>query len=245
MRRLGGATKPRPGDASGVEGALTLTDELGEPLHTIPGEVAESLRYLVARARATGTGDLPQLLGITSAISGEGVTFMSRSLALVVAHDAGRSVCLVDLNWWSPHTWPTGDPNQPGVADVLRGSIDLGYALLPTDHPTLDLLPAGATTPIERAALANSTAVKEMFGWLCEYYEHVFVDLPAIHETSEALTLAKACGSVALVIGQGVTPSTQVRDAVAELEGIDLIGVALNRASSKVPGFLRRRIPGT
>ena len=46
------------------------------------------------------------------------------------------------------------------------------------------------------------------------------------------------------MVCQGVTPVSQVREAVDELDGTNVLGVVLNRASTKVPGFIRRRLPG-
>jgi Mrp family chromosome partitioning ATPase len=239
-----GATKTKPSRRAEGDGRLELYDQYGELLHVAPRVVTESLRYLVVRTRTSEGGELPQRIGVTSAISGEGVSFVARSLALVLAHDAGKRVCLLDLNWWSEETWPGGDPNLAGIADVIRGAVPLRDALIETDHPMLEILPRGATRSSERPVLANHDLLPRILDVLTAEFEHVVVDLPAIHATSESLTLANACENIGLVVAHGVTPISQVREAVEELDGTNLLGVVINRASTKVPGFIRRRLPG-
>ena len=110
---------------------------------------------------------------VTSAIRGEGVTFVARSLALVLAHDAGKRVCLLDVNWWSPGIWPGKDPNLAGVADVIRGTVALRDALIETDHPMLEILPRGATRSSERPVLANHPELRRVLDELSGEFDHV------------------------------------------------------------------------
>jgi Mrp family chromosome partitioning ATPase len=253
MRRTPSTTSRRPAasrgpiqlaDSTPTDGRLVLTTETGEVVHEAASPVAESLRYMMGRLRLGDGTDLPERLGITSSIGGEGVTFVARSLALVVANDTGRRVCLVDLNWWAPEPWPGDDGSQPGLADVIRDGLPLDNALIPTGTPGLSFLPPGQAAVAERPLLANSTELDKALVELSETFDHVLIDLPAIRSTSEALRLAESCRSVAVVVTQGVTPEDEVKAVVDELHAINLLGVILNRNSTKIPRVLRRRIPG-
>jgi Mrp family chromosome partitioning ATPase len=228
---------------AGADGGLSMLDEAGNVVQAVPASVTESLRYMLARLRLGDGGELPERLAITSAIRGEGVTFLSRALALVLTNDAAKRVCIVDLNWWAPSDWPS-DEGQIGVADVLRDGVPIERALIATGNPGLHVLPAGIASPAERPSLARSPELEKMLVTLSEEVDHVLVDLPAVHATSEALTLAESCGSLAMVIGQGLTPDNQVKAALDELSGVSMLGVILNRSYSKIPRFLRNRIPG-
>jgi Mrp family chromosome partitioning ATPase len=219
-----------------------MLDDAGGVVEVIGPAVAESLRYMLARLRLGDHDELPERLGITSAISGEGVTFVTRSLGVVLATELSKRVCIVDLNWWSPSNWPSQD--VPGVADVVRDALPLEQAVHLTGNPGLRVLPAGITTVSERPALARSSELTKMLDELNEEFEHVLLDLPAVHATSEALTLAEDCPSLALVVGQSVTPESDVKSALEELEGVPLLGVILNRSYTKIPRIIRNRIPG-
>jgi Mrp family chromosome partitioning ATPase len=226
-----------------ADGTLTLLDESGSVVQLAPPAVTESLRYMVGRMRLGEGEDLPDRLGITSSISGEGTTFVCRTLAMVLANDATKRVCIVDLNWWSPSDWPSDD-EQLGVADVLRDGCPLERAVLETGFPGLYVLPAGRMAPAERPSLTRSSELEKMLVELSEDFDHVLIDLPAVHAASESLTLAESCRSLILVIGQGLTPDSQVTSALDQLRGISVLGVILNRSYSKIPRIIRKRIPG-
>ena len=238
---------PRPtvqlADAPSEDGSLSLVTDSGELVQATPAPVVESLRYMLGRIRLGDGVELPERLGLTSAISGEGVTFVTRAMALVLANDASRRVCLVDLNWWAPTPWPA-PAGQVGIADVIRGSEALEDALVTTGNPGLSVLPAGQATVGERPIFANSTELDKLLVELSETFDHVLVDLPAVRLTSEALRLAEASRTVAFVVNQGVTPEDQLKAAIDDFQRVPLLGVILNRASTKIPKFIRRRIPG-
>jgi len=228
--------------ARGPDGELTLFDEAGELVHIAPPAVTESLRYMLARLRLDEI-ELPSRLGLTSAISGEGVTYVTRSLALVLTNDAARNVCIVDLNWADPADWTGGAP-EAGLAEVIRDSLPLERAFVTTGNLGLSFLPAGTASIAERPVLANSPELGQILAELSHSYHHVLLDLPAVHATSEALTLAEHSNALAFIVNQGVTPEGQVKSALDQLSGVDNLGIILNRSTSKIPGFVRRRMAG-
>jgi Mrp family chromosome partitioning ATPase len=130
------------------------------------------------------------------------------------------------------------------MADILRNGRPLEDVLVATGNPGLHVLPAGTTTPTERPALAHSPDLEKVLVDVSDEFDHVLFDLPAIHFTSEALTLAEHCGTIALVVGQGVTPETQVKSALDAVSGLAVMGVILNRNFTKIPRLIRKRIPG-
>lgn len=83
------------------DGGLAIIVPPDETIHVTPSRTANALRYLLARTQS-GDQVLPQRIAITSALRGEGVTYLTRSLASVLAYDTELSVALVDLNWRLP-----------------------------------------------------------------------------------------------------------------------------------------------
>jgi Mrp family chromosome partitioning ATPase len=231
-------------NVSETNGQLTLLTTSGVAVLVARQPVAESLRYMMAWLRLSDGVDLPERLGVTSTITGEGATYLARSMALVLANDAARRVCLVDLNWWSPSTWPEDLVDQSGIADVVRGNTPLEHAIISTGNPGLSVLPAGATTPSERPLLGHHPELDKILIELTESFDHVLIDLPAVRATSEALRLAEAARTVIVVVNQGVTPEDQVKATIDQLGGVQLLGLILNRGSTKIPRMIRRRIPG-
>jgi hypothetical protein len=104
----------------------------------LPAVAVESMRELLSSLQQRDQ-PLPAKLGFTSALAGEGVTFVSRAVAAVLAHDYRERVCMIDLNW----DGDGGAPQQarrrkrgrrrrrgaeeptpvPGLADVLRREL--------------------------------------------------------------------------------------------------------------------------
>jgi Mrp family chromosome partitioning ATPase len=226
--------------ARGPDGELTLFDEAGETVHVALPAVTESLRYMLARLRLDEI-ELPARLGLTSAISGEGVTYITRSLALVLTNDAARNVCIVDLNWADPAEWSRGVP-EAGLAEVIRDSLPLEQAFVLTGNLGLSFLPAGTAPIAERPVLANSPELRQVLAELSQNFHHVLLDLPAVHATSEALMLAEQSDALAFVVNQGVTPEAQIKAALDQLGGVETLGIILNRSVSKIPRFVRRRM---
>lgn len=150
LRRPKRAPLVRDDFGGGPDGSLAIFDVAAERgIHTTSARVAASLRYLVARVRIHDGEEFPACLALTAALRGEGVTFVTHSLASVIAYDTARSVVVVDLNWAAPvgsgprrrrslrsgpvsATPPPAFPAfQPGV--VVAGEPSFGRR--PTDTP--------------------------------------------------------------------------------------------------------------
>ena len=214
------------------DGGMAIFEKSGTLVQIAPPAVNDGIRRLVTRLEAGGTGGVPRLLALTSALSGEGVTYVSRALGAVIANDLGRSVAVVELNWARPAALPD---REVGVAQVLTGSATLDEALVGTIVPNLELLSAGVTSLSQRPALARGEALSALIAELGARYEHVVFDLPAVLATSDALTLAGHAEAVSLVVRQGVTAEPQVKRALSELDHLSVLGVIINRWATPVP----------
>ena len=141
---------------------------------------------MIARVRVGDGSDLPKRIGVTSSISGEGVTFIARTLALLLTHDSRKSVCLVDLNWWSPPS-NAGEFGAAGLAEVINDGVDLNSVLVETGNPGLTLLSAGTASLSDRPLLSNSVELDRILTDLEEQYDHLVLDLPAVDASADSL----------------------------------------------------------
>jgi Mrp family chromosome partitioning ATPase len=73
-----------------------------------------------------------------------------------------------------------------------------------------------------------------------ELYDLVIIDGPALLVRSDALVLADLADGVLFVVRAGITPLSQVNQALDQIEERKLRGVVLNGTYSSVPGWLRR-----
>jgi protein-tyrosine kinase len=237
-----GGRRDRGGEMStAVErGGVAIVDTEGEPLHVAPPKVATSIRYLLARLQLNDVTGLPVRLALTSSVRGEGVSYVARTLAAVVAHDLERSVCVVELNWWTSHAPAEPRPDARGLADVVDGRATLDDVLVATNDPGLWIAPAGDVAIPHRPVVAKNPALDRLVDDLARLFDHLVLELPPVLVTSDALTLARLCDAYALVVKQGVTSEHQVQQAVHELSGAVSLGIVLNRASSRIPARIAR-----
>jgi Mrp family chromosome partitioning ATPase len=229
------------GAVTAVErGGIAIVDEDGTPIHVAPPKIAASIRYLVARLQLNDVTGLPVRLALTSAVRGEGVSYVARTLAAVVAHDLERSVCIVDLNWWTSRAPTEPRDDVRGLADVVDGKATLDDVLVATADSSLWLAPAGDVAVARRPVVAKNPALDQVVDDLARLFDHVVLELPPVLVTSDALTLARLCDAYALVVKQGVTTDHQVQRAVQELSGAVSLGIVLNRSSSRIPQRIAR-----
>jgi Mrp family chromosome partitioning ATPase len=180
-------------------------------------------------------------LGLTSAVPGEGKTFLSLLTARVLADERFGPITLVDLNWdHASLDAHFGLPSTPGVAEWLRGEAsdsEVCHAV----SDTLTVITAGDgkhdTIPLlgrmRQRGLSASLRRSDSF---------LVVDLPAILTSAYSILAASLVDSLALVVHAGVSSTDAVAEARRKLEAFPLDGVILNQVSSRIPGWIRQML---
>ena len=191
-----------------------------------------------------------QVLGVTSAIAGEGKTTIASGLAAALAEDGalmgfGRdqdTVMLVQCNVGSPPSDPRLAVRPgPGLVQLLRGECELDEAIQATAVERLALLPVG--DPAHGFPLAIRAAVlPEVMQQLRVKYGLVVLDLPAVLNSSDTRVLARLADQLVVVVRAGVTPAKLVRQALDDLGDETILGVVLNDSSSELPAWLENRL---
>ena len=235
------------------------------PLRAFPSDVVNNFRHMLTRLTYSETQQTQNVscISFVAALRQEGVTYTALALATTLAHDVDASVCLVDLNWWSPglpaalalpqpprRWWRKRKqkiaqelPNSLGLAAVLDGSASLDDALLPTSMHNLFLLPAGTVPLTQRPIVARSERLRECIETLNQRFRYVLLDVPAVLTTSDAIALASLGKACCMVVRQGVTPINSVRTALDDLKHLPMLGVVLNQTTIATPGWIRALVP--
>lgn len=175
------------------------------------------------------------LIGVTSALSGEGKTFTSINLALSMAQERDNSVLLVDADVAKPQTSEIfGAGEEPGLLDALEGRSTLVRSLvLPTDVNNLSLLPAGKPRR-DATELLASEAMDRVVDVLMNLSPRqiVIFDTPPLLQTSEAKVISSLAGQVVVVVRAEETPQEAVSAAVSALDQDKAINMVLNQVRS-------------
>jgi Mrp family chromosome partitioning ATPase len=226
----------------------------------VPGPVIEAVRLLIASLQSQEKEALlPMRLGFTSALAGEGVTFIARTVAGVIAHDLRERVCVIDLNWGTDvvaeegrsrrrrrrrerETSTTPSVASVGLADALRRNASLRDIIVPSEDRGLTTVSAGSATAAEGQVFAQSNELAHIINVLERHNDRLVFDLPPVLASSATIPLSRQADAIGLVVRQGVTSDSQVRLALDRLAAVPSLGVVLNRASSRIPRGLERRL---
>jgi Mrp family chromosome partitioning ATPase len=183
----------------------------------------------------------PVIIGVTSAIAGEGKTTVALHLAMDIARNNFKQVCLIDMALGEDTlSKRLGVNTGRGLVHVLEGTHHAIPTLESSEIEGLHILPAGKT-PDNAARTARSPAVAEVLAASRELFDVMIVDLPAV-ATGNTLPIMPHLDAYVLVTRAGVTPRSLLQESLQHLDQKKLLGVVLNRVSSPTPRWLQKRL---
>jgi exopolysaccharide/PEP-CTERM locus tyrosine autokinase len=202
--------------------------------HELAQQYRRIKRPLINNALGRGVAPLAHgnLIMITSAVPGEGKTFMALNLALSMRLEEDVTVLLVDGDVVNPRlTQILGLENQPGLLDSVRDPrVSASAAILPTDVPGLSFLPAGRqdANATELVASARMHEVVSKLG-SDDPARLVLFDSAPLLVTTEAQALVHFAGQVVVVVRSDHTPQQVVFDALETLADDKPVSLVLNQ----------------
>lgn len=177
-----------------------------------------------------------QVLGVTSAVSGEGKTSLASALAISLAHACHEPVLLIDSDMRAPDLQEMfGTPLTPGLAEVLGRECPLSDAIVQNAAENVDLLPAGQLAANPHSLLRNG-AMDSLLDEMRRRYRYVVVDTPPVLAASEANVVALACDGVVVCTRCDFSRGRQLRAASERLStaGARLLGVVMNAVPTRL-----------
>lgn len=223
----------------------------------------ESVAYRKLRTAvlAAGVNGHPMSLMIASSEDDEGRTATAANLAAALAL-AGKRVTLVSADLRKPRvhfyfrelgrsslsefvprrgilplSGTVHIDDRVGLADVLKGQVDVAQALKQTDIRNLTLLTAGmwAANPTE---LLGSPAMTQVLRELQDRCDVIIIDVASVLSVADAVTLAPNVDAILLVVESGSTTRQNLEQACQQLQQINakLMGTVLtNFDTEKAP----------
>ncbi len=190
---------------------------------------SEGFRTLRSRLTQVREKQPLKRLLISSALPGEGKTFVSANLAQALVRQKGHRVLLIDADLRLPqvHT-ALGAPATPGVSDYLRGKADEFSILQHGPLENLFFIPGG-TTVSDPAELVASPKLKILLDRMSPAFDWVILDSPPAVPVADASILAGLCDGVVLVVEAASTPVEMAQKARSEFRDRQILGVVLNR----------------
>lgn len=191
-----------------------------------------------------GTGKQGRVVGVCSAVQGEGKTTVSMGLASAIARRAASEVLLFETDLASPNLAEDLQlPNREGLAECLDGSRWWTDVVQKTPLEHLSVIAAGFTAQ-DPLALLDKPELDLLVSELRGSYKHIVVDMPAILEREDAGRLVELVDAVVFLIGAGKVSQEIVESGIQAVGRDKLMGVVLNGAWSHAPSWISR-IVGT
>src|SRR5215469_6253239 len=190
--------------------------------HEIAQQYRRIKRPLINNALGRGVAQLASgnIIMITSAVPGEGKTFVSLNLALSLRLEEDITVLLVDGDFVNPClTQILGLESRPGLLDIVKDpALSAEAAIMPTNLPGLSFLPAGRqeSNATELVASARMHQVVSRLG-SDKPARHVVFDSAPLLVTTESQALAHFAGQGVLVVHADQTTQHVVLDALETL----------------------------
>jgi polysaccharide biosynthesis transport protein len=190
-----------------------------------------------------------KVVGVTSAINGEGKTTLALQIARVRAEDLNRAhvrdrehrVVVVDCSGsLAEHSEQLGIEPAPGFIQYLRGKFTLGeIAFRVTQY--LYVVPLGGSHE-EFSSLIRTTDLPAFWRDLRDQFETAILDMPSVLVTSDTHLLAEYVDELVLVVRSQSTPLTYVEAAIHSLGESRVAGIALNDHRDPLPAWIDSRL---
>jgi protein-tyrosine kinase len=179
---------------------------------------------------------------VTSAIPGEGKTFISTSLALSVAMELDHSVLLIDADVIRGGLIDMmGLERSVGLTDYLiDNSLDVATVLNKTNIPKLNFISPGTKTT-NTAELFASDKMKKLIDHLAKRYDDrlIILDTPPLLATSDASYLANLADQIIVIVDSETTTEQRLNEALSQFDDLSAVSLLLNkrRIPAMVEGY--------
>jgi succinoglycan biosynthesis transport protein ExoP len=196
---------------------------------------AEALRYIKVAIDLHPTGG--KVIGIVSALPGEGKTTVATGFAAFVAKSGSRTL-LIDADLRNPSmTRALGYVNAPGLVNMVADKSNFDDLVITDSKFKFDFLPSSTRMkPSNSSDILNSPAMKDMLRAAKSNYDYVLVDLPPILPVVDVKAVAHLFDAFVLVVEWGSTSTDEILKAVGASPIVSerLLGAVLNKADEAV-----------
>lgn len=199
----------------------------------VPGFGPEQLRTLRSRLYQIRDRMPLKTLLVTSALPGEGKTFLAANLAETFARQHERRILIIDgdLRWSRMHAL-LGAPPEPGLTAYLQDQASLADIMQRGTPDNLYFIPGGKDVG-NPAELLHSGRFKKLLDSVTPHFDWVIIDSPPAVPVSDPSLMADLCDGVLLVVHAGITPFDVAQKVTQEYREKRLVGVVLNRIDNR------------
>ena len=217
------------GNSNKIESHFSMHDKLVAYHHPDSVE-AEIFKVLRTNLLFPSGGKPPRKILVTSALPGDGKSFVAANLAISIAKGIEEYVMLIDCDMRRPTIHSLfGYGQVSGLREHLSSGMDISKILLKSPIPKLSILPAGHP-PQNPTELLSSKRMKIFIDEAAERYDDRFliIDSPPPSVAAETNAMAKLVDGVIVVVAAGKTPKNIVNETIEQIGKENIIGIVLN-----------------
>jgi len=174
-------------------------------------------------------------LAITSPTPDCGKTVVSINLALSTAQQTEQTVLLVDFDLRKPKVSQyLGLPPGITLIDYLEGDAELADVFVNPGVPRLTLLPNDSPV-VNASETLTTTKMKALVSDIRDRYESrmIIFDLPPVLTTDDAMAFLPQVDCALMVVANGASTTSDVKEASRLLQQTNLLGVLLNKSEEE------------
>lgn len=182
-----------------------------------------------------------KVIGVTSALKGEGKSTTSVNIAYTMAQ-AGGKVLLIECDLRLPTLSKRIEVNSaPGLSNLLVGQCSSNEVLQKSGiKSNLWVITAGDIPP-NPAELLGSENMKVTVEAMKDYFDVIILDLPPIAAVSDALIVSKLAHGMVVVVRQGYCDRRAIDEAVHQLQFAEakILGFVMTGANTLSKSYKR------
>jgi succinoglycan biosynthesis transport protein ExoP len=196
---------------------------------------AEQYRILCGKVQQKLKNTSGKVLGLTSAVLGEGKSTTAINLAVAFGLDFRKKTLLIDADLHRPGpSWIVGE--KTGLANVLSGKADLSSALIGIPSYNLTILPKGEISRINPVEILGTNGIQSILDQVRDYYDFIIVDCPPVLQVASTNLVIESLDAILMVVRANATPRALVLKAEGAVQNQNIAGIVFNHADqSEMP----------
>lgn len=213
---------------------IALKRKVSLPLHAYFEDkysgFTEAIRTIRTGFVLSHSDDKHKIVLVTSSIPGEGKTTTSINVAFALGQVEKTLLIEGDMRKPSFLALLHLPPHEPGLSNLISGTITLEDVIIHDQESGVDILPAGSI-PANPLELLSSAKFAALLDALRDKYDRIVIDSPPTLAVSDVLVLAKQADSIIYVVRSDMTKKSVVKKGLSRLLAIEskVDGIVLNR----------------
>lgn len=218
---------------------IAIEENLLEKNHIISyhtrSEEADVFRILRTQILQIMSQSGLKTLGITSPRYGDGKTTIALNLAVSIAQDLKQTVLLVDIDLRKPSVAEYLGIVEPlGISDYCLQNTPISECIIRPAFERLSILPAGYSLDASSEVLGSPRMAYLAEELKTRYADRLIIyDMPPVLAQDDPIAFIPNIDAFILVIRNGVTLVSDIKDSMNLLSGANVIGTVLNDYDKK------------